>query len=104
MQDPELVDTAVLLPGNCYTCRTITGPFIDTRVEIPGDGRVYICVHTCLPTWARLAGFYPPEDANKAVALITQLQGENDGLRDRLRQELNVNKALNAAVGAGASA
>lgn len=48
MLDPHLVDVAELLPGVCATCRSINGPFVDTRVDTPW-GRVYICAHTCGP-------------------------------------------------------
>jgi len=30
-------------------CGGSYGAMIDTRVDIPGDGRMYICTHVCLP-------------------------------------------------------
>jgi hypothetical protein len=49
MREPALVPSPIFAPGHCMICGGNYGPMIDTRVDIPGDGRMYICTHVCLP-------------------------------------------------------
>jgi hypothetical protein len=49
MREPTLVPSAIFSPGCCMVCGGSYGPMIDTRVDIPGDGRMYICTHVCFP-------------------------------------------------------
>lgn len=56
MLDPVLTDVATMQPGTCWLCRTIKGPFVDTRVQCI-EGRVYVCVETCAAQIAGLSGF-----------------------------------------------
>lgn len=49
MREPTLVPSAIFSPGGCMICGGSYGAMIDTRVDIPGDGRMYICTHVCLP-------------------------------------------------------
>lgn len=56
MRAPQLVQHPELAPCACFTCGTIGGPMIDTMVD-HFDGRVYICVETCLAPMAALIGY-----------------------------------------------
>jgi hypothetical protein len=67
-----IVDAAVLPPGMCHVCGRSQGAMVDTGVDVPGDGRTYLCVELCLTLAANQAGFLSP--------------GQGEGLRDRLRE------------------
>jgi len=49
MREPALVPSPIFAPGCCMICGGSYGAMIDTRVDIPGDGRMYICTHVCFP-------------------------------------------------------
>lgn len=68
MRAPQLVEVASLQPGQCFTCGGIAGPLVDTMVDLPIDGRVYICVATCLVPMAALAGLGPVAPLEQVVA------------------------------------
>ena len=59
MRDLRIVDYAAFAPGTCMVCGTHEGPFLDTGVDIVGDGRMYLCVRTCLRIAAEKALFLP---------------------------------------------
>lgn len=72
---------------------------IDTRVDIPGDGRMYICVRLCAPMIANLLGLAP--EVRKCTRI--KLNGEpcaGDALPGRdvcvahAKQERKANVAL----------
>jgi hypothetical protein len=48
MRTPFLVSHPAFAPGHCMICGGNVGPMIDTAVDIPGDGRMYICTRLCL--------------------------------------------------------
>lgn len=47
MNDPRLVEHAQVTPGYCFFCKSVNGPFIDTKVTAPPLQRIYMCAHTC---------------------------------------------------------
>ena len=56
MRDLTIVPGPVFAPGCCMVCGGNQGPMLDTGVDIPGDGRMYLCVRTCLRIAADKAG------------------------------------------------
>lgn len=74
MRDAQLIDQPVFDPGKCFNCGTNEGPVIDTMIDIVGDGRIYICTRTCLPQWARIAGYLSPEAADDAATRLADAQ------------------------------
>ena len=48
MRELTIVPGPVFAPGCCMVCGGNQGPMLDTGVDIPGDGRMYLCVRTCL--------------------------------------------------------
>lgn len=70
MLDPRLTDVAVVRPGFCALCRSITGPFVDTGADLP-SGRIYVCAHTCGSQIADLCSsqVVAAKDAELAAAL-----------------------------------
>ena len=56
MQRPSLVPSAIFAPGTCMICGGNEGQMVDTGVDIPGDGRMYLCVRYCAPFIASLLG------------------------------------------------
>lgn len=67
MREPVLVEAPTLQPGRCFCCGTVAGPMVDTMVET-FDGRVYVCVATCLTPMARLAGLGPIAELEQKLA------------------------------------
>jgi hypothetical protein len=59
MRELGLVPAPIFAPGHCMICGGSYGPMIDTRVDIPGDGRMYICTHVCFPEMIRLVQEVP---------------------------------------------
>jgi hypothetical protein len=49
MRLPSLTDHAYFAPGTCFICGGNEGPFVDTGVDIWGEGRFYICTRMCGP-------------------------------------------------------
>jgi hypothetical protein len=83
MREPDLVPSAIFAPGHCMVCGGNYGPMIDTRVDIPGDGRMYICTHVCLPMIIRrvheqipelIAGIIGPVDVSRRC-VATKVDG-----------------------------
>lgn len=68
MRAPQLVEVATLSPGQCFTCGTVQGPFVDTMVDLPIDGRVYLCRGTCVTPMAELFGLGPVAPLLERVA------------------------------------
>lgn len=61
MREITLLPGALFAPGHCMICGGSEGPMIDTCVDIPGDGRMYICVRLCAPLIASLVGGHQPK-------------------------------------------
>jgi hypothetical protein len=49
MRKPSLVPAAIYAPGTCMVCGNNYGAMVDTGVDIPGDGRMYLCTRMCVP-------------------------------------------------------
>lgn len=73
MREPMLVDVASIPPGVCFTCGSINGPMVDTMCDVPGRGRLYVCLANCLTPWAHLAGLEQPD-----VERVAQLEATLD--------------------------
>jgi hypothetical protein len=67
MRELGLVPAPIFAPGCCFICGGNYGPMIDTRVDIPGDGRMYICTHVCFPEMIRLVQEVPVKRRCAAV-------------------------------------
>jgi hypothetical protein len=63
MRELRVIPAPIFAPGYCMVCGGIEGPVLDTGVDIPGDGRMYLCVRTCLRIAAAQAGFITPQEA-----------------------------------------
>lgn len=101
MREPGLVEAAEFSPGHCFVCGGNEGPFIDTRVDVLGDGRFYLCVKTCLAMSGRLAGYLPPEDADKlttrlAVAAEREAELEQELAFERDHKTVSISELLAA--------
>jgi hypothetical protein len=77
--EPQLVAEPVLFPSRCGICSRHRGAMIDTMIDDPGAGRLYVCVEVCLPFFANLAGYLAPDQAEElrervAVAAETEVQ------------------------------
>jgi hypothetical protein len=69
MREPTLVPAAIFSPGSCMICGGNYGAMIDTCVDIPGDGRMYICTHVCLPL---IIGLVEEVEISRNCAATTQ--------------------------------
>lgn len=84
-----VVEKPQMLPGNCFTCSGIKGPFIDTRIQKPIFGHVYLCVN-CITEMFNM--FPKPVEAKEPEPeRITKEEYEATihGLRDDLTGLLN---------------
>ena len=102
MREPTLAEGAIFSPGHCHICGRAEGTMIDTMVDVPGDGRTYICTMTCLPLIANLAGFLSPEQADDlagrvAEAVTTIAQLEEELAFERANKLMTVSDALKLA-------
>lgn len=75
MNDPHLVDHAEVTPGYCFFCKSITGPFVDTRVTAPPLQRIYICAHTCGVQVADLCGSQEVAVRDEEIARLNERVG-----------------------------
>ena len=85
MSEFHLRQEATISPTICFTCQTHAGPFIDTEVEMPGHGHVWICVGSderpgCIMQMARLAGCLDPADVRK---LKKRVDDQNDSIHKK---------------------
>lgn len=85
--EPQLVPAAHFPPGHCFFCAGVEGPLIDTMVDLVGDGRIYVCVRTCLPLYARLAGWAAPEMVDGLAAALRASEGLTEALQGELERE-----------------
>jgi hypothetical protein len=75
MRSPTLVANAIFAPGTCMICGSNEGEMVDTGVDIPGDGRMYLCVRWCAPRIAGLIGESElPSDIKRCAA--TRVDGK----------------------------
>ena len=61
MLHPNRVPNAMFSPGTCMICGGNEGEMIDTGVDIPADGRMYLCIRYCAPRIAALVERREPE-------------------------------------------
>jgi hypothetical protein len=87
MREPTIVNGPMFSPGFCHVCGRVEGKMVDTGVDVPGDGRTYICVDLCLPLMANRAGFLTPEQANRLGAEVGTLNAQVAELREELEFE-----------------
>lgn len=88
MKTPLLVESASMAPGKCFTCGSITGPFIDTMVHLPlPEGRIYVCKANCLDNWERLTRGLPEADADKLIEICETLRTKIADLETKLESE-----------------
>lgn len=99
MLEPGLVEAAHLSPGQCFICGGNEGPMVDTRVDIAGDGRFYICTRLCLPMIGRCAGYLDPQTAGQiaeaseaVVARVAELEAELE--REKASKVVSLDDAL----------
>lgn len=102
MRTLSLVERPVFDPGRCFVCGTVEGRFLDTMVDLVGDGRIYLCERVCLPQIGRLFGWLDAEEA-ATLRLALALERERaDALAAELERErehklLSVQDALKLA-------
>lgn len=80
-----LVQHALVTPTRCLTCQTnqCHEGFLDTLVEIPGYGRVYLC-GSCVAQGATQIGYLAPSVAGEYRDRIASLEVEARELRAEL--------------------
>lgn len=91
MKAALLVERPFLFPGRCAFCGRSNGPMIDTQLEDPGLGHVYVCTEVCLPAWAALIGL-------ENVAELQARLDEQTGRNAELEQELGESRPIVDAV------
>jgi hypothetical protein len=72
MRRPSLVPSAIFAPGTCMICGGNEGQMVDTGVDIPGDGRMYLCTRLCVPLIVALVGQAEPE----RICTATKVNGQ----------------------------
>jgi len=92
MSEFRIVPHAVYSPTRCLTCGDHTGPFVDTHVEWPGWGHVYLCCpHEgrpgCIGQIARLCGWSDPLAVEKLQTDIRNALDHIDSLEAELDKE-----------------
>lgn len=80
MSEFKLVQHAMFSPTACAACGTHEGPFIDTEIDLPAYGHVYLCASRndtsgCIRQMARLDGMI------ESVTVIGTIQNLEDDLR-----------------------
>lgn len=70
---------ANLSPTKCMFCDTSGGPFVDTHIELPGYGHVWVCAAAdgrsgCVRQMARLDGMFDPDERKTLVDEILDLE------------------------------
>lgn len=96
-----VVEAAKLMPGACFTCRSHRGPFIDTQIDKPIQGRIYLCV-LCVKEMARMFGMEDVKPVQASPDLITKEDFEEtvNGFRDTLASGIDALSSYLASVGA----
>jgi len=87
MIEPRLVEGAMFSPGHCHICGGSQGAMVDTGVDVPGDGRTYICLKVCVPLIARACRWLTPEQGDQLLERLGQATAEANELRDALERE-----------------
>ena len=85
MPDFNLVAQPSASPTKCRFCGDFAGPMIDTRVDDPVYGRIYICAPTeqrtgCVGQIAQMCGLRSSADVDLLAAQVEDLQGRLDDL------------------------
>jgi hypothetical protein len=88
MSEYHVVPTATYSPTNCFFCLEYEGPFIDTNVEAPGVGHIYICGPTekrpgCIGQMAALFGLPSLEQKEMAKVELEALTEKVEELEQR---------------------
>jgi hypothetical protein len=78
MSEYRVVQSAQYSPTHCFFCLEYVGPFIDTQVEDPRYGHIYICGPNdnhpgCIGQMAAMFGMLPPEEKEMAKKEIKAL-------------------------------
>lgn len=85
------------LPGNCYTCRTHEGPFIDTGIQEDMYGAIYLCLK-CITEMAHEFGFTTPEESDLLKQKIKGLESTVNEFSDSNERLIEENHGLRMAV------
>lgn len=93
---------ATFSPTKCALCGAHEGPFIDTHIEWPGFGHVWICLANdkrigCVRQLARHEELYTREEMETLHERILELKAENEVLKGTEENEL-VSETVRAAV------
>jgi len=84
-----VVETTYMLPGNCFLCSGIKGPFIDTRIQKPMYGHYYLCFD-CVTEMYRMFPQPVVEKEPESVSITKEeYEAKINGLRDDLIGPLN---------------
>jgi len=81
MAEFRLTSTPEVSPTKCFICEEFVGPFVDTYIELPGYGRVYICAPNdqrpgCLGQMATLTGYVDEKIPIRLNELVVELKSE----------------------------
>jgi hypothetical protein len=98
LPDFHLVETATISPTMCFLCAGHEGPFVDTGVENPQIGRIYICASRgnrvgCVRQMGRLDGLYEPYSNDEINAKLERALDEALPAMNRIMEE-NLAEAL----------
>lgn len=84
-----IVEIAKVLPGACLLCKNHNGPFVDTNIDKPMFGRVYICMD-CVTEIAGQFGLTRTIEEPKPKGLTKEeFEGTVNELRDALLSDLS---------------
>jgi len=82
MIEAQLVPNPGFFPGCCVFCMSQTGPIIDTRVERPALGRLYVCKR-CVKQAAVLYGFAKGKRLDQLEHASRELEQAEKDISDR---------------------
>lgn len=87
MREPVLVEGPYFTPGHCMICGGNQGKMIDTCVDIPGDGRMYLCLKTCVPLIAKACRWLTPEQGDALLERLGEATTEMTEAKAELERE-----------------
>lgn len=94
LNDPVIVESALVRPHTCAGCRGSKGPFLDTMMDaLEMDGRLYLCM-LCLRRYSAAAGFAKGERMDQLVDAKSTVEQAETEIEERNEQLAELRKTL----------
>jgi hypothetical protein len=89
MAEFNVVATAKNSPTECLFCGDFTGPFLDTYIELPGYGHIYVCGPNehrsgCVAQMANQFGFLDTAGREQLETALSACKQRISGLEQEL--------------------